>query len=70
MLLWIVSSSVRPVNTRMVTAFPAGSVCSTIEYRWKAALFFRQPKVTGQAIPYFKILVILKTVPVDRIHPR
>ena len=28
--------------------------------------FFGQPEVAGQAVPYFEILLVLQTVPVDR----
>ena len=30
--------------------------------------FLRQPKIAGQPVPYLKVLVILKFVPVDGTH--
>ena len=32
--------------------------------------FFRQPEVTGQTVPYLKVFIVLKAVPVNRIHSR
>ena len=30
--------------------------------------FLRQPKIAGQPVPYFKVLIILEFVPVDGAH--
>ncbi len=65
---WIVSSSVRPVNTRIVSSC---SCAVSVFHDWMSfdtGTFSGQPEVPDEAVPHLEVLLVLETVPVDRAH--
>ena len=65
---WIVSSSVSPVNTRIVSGLLVGRQRVPRLDVVRQRHLLGQPEVVHEAVPDLEVLVVLDAVPVDRLH--